>query len=127
MKRDFTEPFIIEDESLIPSLKAKANLEGLDIVKGGRFFHLISMKQDKASAMLNLTHMYDEYYNKTHQKIALGDSANDFTMLLQADIGVLIPLHDGSFSSLDDKKIQRAKHSGPKGWNSAIKEIFNDK
>ena len=125
MKRDFTEPFIIADESLIDSLKAKAKLEGLDIVKGGRFYHLISLHQDKASAMLNLTHMYDEYHNIKHTMIALGDSANDYTMLLQADTGVLVPLHDGSFSPLGDTKVKKAQYPGPKGWNGAIKEILN--
>ena len=125
MKRDFTEPFIIGDESLVTSLKAKANLEGLDVVKGGRFYHLISLRQDKANAMLNLTHMYDEYHNTKHQKIALGDSANDYTMLLQADVGVLIPLHDGSFSPLGDTSVKKAKYPGPKGWNQSIKEIFD--
>lgn len=127
MKRDFTEPFIIADESLVPSLKAKANLEGLDIVKGGRFFHLISLNQDKANAMLSLTHMYDEYFDSKHTKIALGDSANDYTMILKADIGVLIPLHDGSFSPLGDNSAKRAPYPGPKGWNSSIKEIFDVK
>ena len=125
MKRDFSEPFILSDLSCVNELKAKANAEGLDIVQGGRFFHLISLYQDKASAMLNLAHMYDEYHNVKHTKIALGDSANDYTMLQEADIGVLVPLHDGSFSPLDDKRVLKAKYPGPMGWNSSIKEIFH--
>jgi len=128
IKRDFTEPFIIEDSSLIPSLREKANAEGLDIVQGGRFFHLISLHQDKAKAMLHLTHLYDEFYNEEHSTIALGDSANDFTMLHAADIGVLIPLYAGSFSKIDNpQKIKKAKFAGPKGWNEAIKELLNVK
>lgn len=127
MKRDFTEPFIIEDETLIEALTSEANREGLDIVKGGRFYHLISLNHDKASAMLHLTHMYDEYFDALHVKVALGDSANDFSMLKSADKGVLIPLYDGSFSAFEDDKVFRAKHPGPKGWNSAIKEIFDVK
>ena len=126
MKRDFTEPFILEDITLLEQLRSEANVEGLDIVKGGRFFHLISLDQDKANAMLNLTHMYDEYHNISHTKIALGDSANDFTMLKKADIGVLIPLYDNSFSPLEAKSVKRADYPGPKGWNSAIKEIFDE-
>jgi len=125
MKRDFTEPFIIEDEKFVDDLKSKANANGFNIVKGGRFFHLISLNQDKSNAMMQLTHMYDEYFNCSHTKIALGDSANDFKMLETSDIGVLIPLFDGSFSTQTLKNVQKATFPGPKGWNQAIKEIFN--
>lgn len=125
MKRDFTEPFLLEDSSLFAALKSEANFEGFDIVEGGRFYHLISMNQDKASAMLQLTHLYDEFHNILHKKIALGDSANDFTMIQQADIGVLIPKDNGTYASIGTKDIKKAKHSGPKGWNEAILEIFD--
>lgn len=125
MKRDFTEPFLLEDETFVDELKLEANREGLDIVKGGRFFHLVSLHQDKANAMLKLSHMYNEYYDEEHTKIALGDSANDFTMLEKADIGVLIPLHDGSFSARLNADIKKALYPGPKGWNSSMKEILD--
>ena len=126
MQRDFTEPFIIEDRSLIPRLTKDAHEEGFDIIEGGRFFHLVSKDQDKAEAMLKLAHLYNEYHDKAIQTIALGDSQNDFNMLNKADIGVLIPKHDGSFAPIQStKKILHAKHPGPKGWNTAIKEIFD--
>ena len=126
MKRDFSEPFLIEDASLVPQLKDEANKEGLDIVQGGRFYHLVSLRQDKANAMLALAHMYEEYHNEKQTKIALGDSANDFTMLQNADIGVLVALHDGSFSAKALEGIIYAKESGPRGWNSSILEIFHE-
>lgn len=125
MKRDFTEPFIIDDFSYIQELKVKANKEGLDIVQGGRFFHLISLNQDKATAMLNLTHLYDEYFDCSHTKIALGDSENDFSMIKEADIGVLIPLYDGSFRPIGVDTVNKANYPGPTGWNSSIKDILD--
>lgn len=124
MKRDFSEPFIIEDESLVPLLKGEANKEGLDVLKGGRFYHLVSLFQDKANAMNSLTDMYQKYYNTAFTKVALGDSANDFTMLKNADVGVLVPLHDGSFAALDDANVLRAKYPGPVGWNDFILERY---
>lgn len=127
MKRDFSEPFLFEDERELASFKKKANEEGLDVVKGGRFFHLVSLGQDKAHAMLCLTHMYDEYHSYTHRKIALGDSANDFTMIKEAEVGVLIPHHSGSYAPLKADGITLAKYPGPQGFNAAIKEIFNVK
>ena len=90
MKRDFTEPFIVLEEVDIEVIKKEANKEGLDIVKGGRFYHLISQGQDKAEAMKYLTHLFEEKTARKLTMIALGDSANDFTMLKSANVGVLI-------------------------------------
>ncbi len=128
MKRDFTEPFIIQDISLIPNLKKEARKDGFDIIKGGRFFHLISKNQNKVHAMLKLRNLYSNHHNQEIKTIALGDSHNDFLMLNKADIGVLIPQHDGIFAPITTAKhIKYAKHPGPKGWNKAIKEIFHAK
>jgi len=60
----------------------------------------------------------------------LGDSANDFTMLSAADIGVLIQLHNGEYADIECtgvecRNIQKSSFPGPKGWNKAILEIFD--
>ncbi len=127
MKRDFTEPFILKENVDIQALVQEAHEEGLDILKGGRFYHLISKGQDKAKAMLYLTHLYQEYYHNPFTMIALGDSPNDFTMLRAADTGVLIPRYDGTFADMQASSILKASSPGSKGWNSAILEIFNAK
>lgn len=127
MQRDFTEPFIVEDEKVdIEAIRKEANAEGLDIVKGGRFYHLITMGQDKAEAMKYLKHLFEESFGKELQMIALGDSANDFTMLKAADIGVLIPSPNGSYADIRDDSILKAKYPGPKGWSEALMEILDD-
>ncbi|MBL6974010.1 MAG: HAD-IIB family hydrolase [Sulfurimonas sp.] len=125
MKRDFTEPFVIEDSVAIESLKDEANKEGLDIVKGGRFYHLISQGQDKAKAMQRLTHLFEEHFNTSLTMIALGDSANDFTMLKAAHKSVLIPGYDGLYADIEAPNISKAPFSGPKGWNISLLEILN--
>ena len=125
MKRDFTEPFIIEGEVDIELLKGEANAEGLDIVKGGRFYHLISKDQDKAKAMKRLTHLFEEYFNTSLTEIALGDSANDFSMLKAAHTSVLIPSHNGVYADIEALNIRKAPFAGPKGWNVSVLEILN--
>ena len=125
MKRDFTEPFVIEDSVAIESLKDEANKEGLDIVKGGRFYHLISQGQDKAKAMQRLTHLFEEHFNTSLTMIALGDSANDFTMLKAAHKSVLIPGYDGLYADIEAPNISKAPFAGPKGWNISLLEILN--
>ena len=57
--------------------------------------------------------------------VALGDSANDFTMLKAADIGVLIPHHSGKYADVEAGNIIKASYAGPKGWNLSLMEILN--
>ena len=123
-KRDFCEPFIIEDESKIKELKQLSQKEGFDIVKGGRFYHLINKGQDKANALLELQKIYEKNNNQKYTTIALGDGGNDITMLDNVDIAVLIKKFDGTFIPYDKKGLIKTKEIGPKGWNEELKEIL---
>jgi len=124
-KRDFTEPFIIEDEQKIVSLTQEANALGFDIVKGGRFFHLITIYQDKSKAMKSLKLLYEEYFKQAFKTIALGDSRNDFSMLEEADFGILIPRSDGTYAPLITPDLIKAPFPGSKGWNSAVLGVLD--
>ncbi len=124
-KRDFTEPFIIEDEQKIVALTQEANALGFDIVKGGRFFHLITTCQDKSKAMLSLQLLYEEYFKQSFMTIALGDSNNDFMMIEKADFGVLLPKTDGTYAPLVTANLIKAPFPGSKGWNSAVIGILD--
>lgn len=123
-QRDFCEPFIIEDESKIDELRLLSQKEGFDIVKGGRFYHLISKGQDKANALLKLKQLYEQNDNKEYKTIALGDGANDITMLESADIPVLIKKFDGTFINFNKTGLIKTEEIGPKGWNNALKGIL---
>ena len=125
MKRDFTEPFILNGDVDIHGLIKDARQEGLDIVKGGRFYHLISQGQDKAKAMNHLTHLFEEYFDIKYKTVALGDSANDFTMLKEADIGILIPKSDGTYANIEIEYVKKAPFASSRGWNKVILELFN--
>lgn len=130
MRRDFTEPFIVDESVNIQKIKKVANNAGLDIVKGGRFYHLISKGHDKATAMKHLTYLYEERLGRGLKMIALGDSANDFTMLEAADVGVLIQLYNGEYADIECTGIEcenilKSSHPGPKGWNKALMEILD--
>jgi mannosyl-3-phosphoglycerate phosphatase len=130
MRRDFTEPFIISDDTDIKEIEIAANNAGLEVVKGGRFYHLISKGQDKARAMKHLTYLYEERLGKKLSMIALGDSANDFTMLEAADVGVLIKLYNGEYADIECTGIEcenilKSPYAGPKGWNHMLLEILN--
>lgn len=123
--RLFSEPFVLENENDFTALKKLANSDDLDIVKGGRFYHLITLNQDKSVAVKKLIKLYETNNQKKYHSIALGDSANDLGMLQAVDTAVLIPQIDNSYIKCDIKNIKKAPFPGPDGWNIALREIFN--
>jgi mannosyl-3-phosphoglycerate phosphatase len=68
---------------------------------------------------------YVALYEEAVETIALGDSQNDFSMLEAADRAVLIPRYDGSYAPVTLEGLIRAPYPGPRGWNHALKEIFD--
>ncbi len=123
--RTFSEPFVLEYDGDLEPLKALAEEDGFDIVKGGRFYHLITKGQDKASAIKKLIERYEKASGTVYKSIALGDSENDLTMLQSIDTPILIPHPDGSYITCDIASLVKAPFPGPKGWNEALKEYFN--
>ncbi|WP_419767953.1 HAD-IIB family hydrolase [Arcobacter sp.] len=126
-KRTFSEPFILKDETKAKQLKQLVLTDGFDVVKGGRFYHLITFGQDKAKAVLEMKKYYDNLYNKNFKTIALGDGENDITMLKCVDIPILIKKYDGSFIKCEINNLTKSRFIGPKGWNNSLKRILNVK
>ena len=126
-RRTFSEPFILEDESDLPRLKKLANKDNFDIVKGGRFYHLITLGQDKSNALKELHKYYEILHDKLYKTIALGDGENDITMLQAADQAILIKQYDNSYINCEVNNLIKSKFSGPKGWNDSLKRFFDVK
>lgn len=122
--RYFTEPFILNDVFKFNELKKRAIEDGFDIVKGGRFYHLITLGQDKAKAILKLKEYYETKNDITYKTIALGDGQNDLSMLDVADQGILIKRYDGTFVGFFKDGLIKTKHRGPEGWNESLKAIL---
>lgn len=123
--RLFTEPFIMRDPSQLEKLEAMAEKDDLQIVKGGRFYHLITKGQDKAKAIQAMRLYFEGRREKHFQTLALGDSENDRSMLQSVDIPILIPHPDGTFMPCRIPNLIRAPFPGPKGWNIALKALFD--
>ncbi len=119
-----SEPFVMEDERLLPELQAIVGAEGFTITKGGRFFHLIGKNQSKGVAVKALLERAEKATGLSFHSIALGDSENDFSMLQSVDIPVLIPKHDGSFAAINLPNLVKAPYPGPKGWNAVLQELL---
>jgi mannosyl-3-phosphoglycerate phosphatase len=117
--RDYSEPFLIRDERRLTELEVLAELEGMKILKGGRFYHLVGIDQDKGKAVELALKNYPD-----HVSIGLGDNYNDIAMLEVVDIPVLIPHHEGRYIELELKNLIKAKHKGALGWSEAVSEII---
>ncbi len=126
-KRTFSEPFILKDEMNIEKLKQLVLEDGFDVVKGGRFYHLITFGQDKAKAVIEMKKYYENLYNKSFKTIALGDGENDISMLKSVDIPILIKKYDGTFIKCEINNLIKSKFIGPKGWNDSLKKVLNVK
>ena len=123
--REFDEPFIVPDQNPdVPQLLFNAAAKrGVTVIAGGRFYHLQG-KNNKGIAMAKVI----SWYGKTHENvrsIALGDSPNDFSMLEQADLPVLVR-SPKKFSELKKRipGLRVTTQESPGGWNSAIMDIL---
>jgi len=125
--RIFTEPFLLNDCDELEELQAMAEEDGLDVLHGGRFYHLITQGQDKANAIAHVVQRYKKDSNTNYTTIALGDGDNDVTMLGVVDVPILIPKPDGSYIECDVSPLTKASSAGPIGWNATLKEYFDGK
>jgi len=99
---------------------------GLNMVKGGRLFHL-SGGSDKGKALRILKEMYQKEWKSEIKSIGLGDSLNDLPMLLEVDFPVLVKLHNGKYEEKVKKTLEKPflpEGIGPKGWNEAVFKIL---
>ena len=86
--RRFSEPFIYP-ETDIEKLEKAVGIYDLQIVKGGRFFHLQAASQSKGNAIAYLLELFKADFKRVFS-IALGDSPNDFSMLSKVNSPWLI-------------------------------------
>jgi len=122
--REFDEPFVIEGahpeatgEARVAVARA-AERRGLQVTRGGRFHHLTG-PADKGKAVRQLLGLHEGPLFS----LALGDSANDLTMLQAVDRPVIVPRPDGSSSETllgGLPHARRAPFPGPRGWNETV-------
>ena len=121
-----TEPLLWEgSDAELESFTQRLNAQGLQLVKGGRFYHAMG-QYDKADAMQYLAKRYQSFLpHKEIVTIALGDSPNDARMLECADYAVIIK--GVNSDKLDIKgvgEVMRSEGEGPVGWNECVQSLL---
>ena len=123
-KREYDEPFLLDEESAIKKFQKMASLSNLQVTRGGRFFHLMG-ENDKGVALRLLTDIYREKAEHI-ETIALGDSLNDLSMLRAANHPILVQRPDGSYDTeVKLPHLNLAPGIGPSGWNESVLELLN--
>lgn len=126
-KRGYDEPFYFQDEiepKQIQAIEREFKKSGLNLTKGGRFFHLLG-QNNKGKAVRLLTRMYKRNWNTDLLIVGIGDSLNDLPMLKAVDVPILVKQKDSVYDKeiLERLKVQKARGIGPSGWNRAVLEL----
>lgn len=124
-ERNFTEPFILKDESKFENLKNLARAYNIKITKGGRFYHLIGQNQDKGIAVKKAKKLFEDIFNEKIESIGLGDGPNDISMFENVDLPIIIKNHKNEHVKCDIENIQKSNFKGSKGWNEMIINYIN--
>lgn len=119
-QRNFTEPFMIEDPSKIAELEQLADLDGIKITQGGRFFHLMAKTQDKGIAVAKTKQLFETLFAEEVYSFGLGDGKNDIAMFENVDQAINIQNHYGSYIECDIANIKRSTYQGSKGFNEMV-------
>jgi mannosyl-3-phosphoglycerate phosphatase len=122
-RREYDEPFILNDPSSEDTVRRMAADAGLRIDRGGRFFHLTG-PSDKGRAIRMLIEWFVRDRGPT-TTVGIGDSLNDLPMLRVVDVPVLVArpggVHD---SAVRFDGLVFEKGVGPEGWRAAVLDIL---
>jgi mannosyl-3-phosphoglycerate phosphatase len=119
-KRDFTEPFLLKDETKLNNLKNLALTYNIKITQGGRFFHLIGKNQDKGIAVKKTKELFSKLYNTSIESYGLGDGSNDIAMFENVDYPIAIQNHAGAYVECDLENLQKSGLKGSFGFNEMV-------
>lgn len=124
-KREFDEPFIVEDmrEDQETLITKAAHRKGLKVSKGGRFFHLHG-NSDKGLATRRLIGWYGDMGHSIYC-LGIGDSDNDIPMLEAVDQPIFVGERE-KLGSLEAhlSRLMVTTQRGPKGWNEGVMKFL---
>jgi mannosyl-3-phosphoglycerate phosphatase len=129
-RREFNEPFYFLDErseKKLPEMISMAESRGLNITKGGRFYH-VSGNHDKGLAVKTLVDFFNQDSQNQLISIGIGDSLNDLSMLQNVKVPCLVKNGHKQYNQEVTKRIspKLASDVGPKGWNNIILELLEE-
>jgi mannosyl-3-phosphoglycerate phosphatase len=99
--------------------------EGLRVLKGGRFYHILGPVDKRMGVYWLKDHYHEQYYKSPVTTVSLGDGNNDRGMLEATDYAVVIPPENGIPLELSHfNQVIYATKKGPAGWQQGLEQIF---
>jgi len=121
-KREYDEPFLVNDPSKMFEIRHEAGQLGLLVVLSGRFAHLVGGTHKGPACRLLLDLCRKQWGAIT--TAAIGDSLNDLPMLELVDYPFLVEQRGGGYQSgIAFKKLIRVEGVGPIGWAKCIEQL----
>ena len=121
-----SEPIIWEDsEAHLKQFKQILNSNNLQVIRGGRFYHVLGNSTNKGVAVQKVIHLFSEWEGFKRVSIGLGDSPNDLPMWQAVDIPVAVQRPNGQYTSPLPENTIKAPAKGPEGWNQAVLDLVH--
>ena len=124
--RHWSMPFLNPPSFLEQKINICCKKFEVNIFKGNRMSHLLSINSNKGKAINALKKCSNI---KNIQIVGLGDSPNDLPLLLNSDIRIVIPGIDGPnfdlLEKLKDSEFILASDPNGQGWKNEINKLIN--
>ncbi|CAM3832022.1 HAD-IIB family hydrolase [Vreelandella rituensis] len=119
--REGSEPLIWQDsDTALESFRAALKGDGLRLLRGGRFWHVIGLSADKGNAVEWLIQRFTSLRGRQPLSMGLGDGPNDISMLEMVDQAVVIRgCHDLPVEPRT-AALYRTQARGPAGWAEGV-------
>ena len=123
--RHWSMPFLNPPENLDEKIKISCKNYNVEIFKGNRMSHLLSINSNKGKAIKELK----KYSNNPKIKIiGLGDSPNDLPLLKNSDFKIVIPGLNGPnlnlVNQLKDCDFTIASEPNGYGWKNEVNNLI---
>ncbi|UCG54584.1 MAG: mannosyl-3-phosphoglycerate phosphatase [Dehalococcoidia bacterium] len=121
-KREYSETLnLVGSDKDIRFILKQIEIAGLEWIKGTRFYS-VSSGSDKGRAARVLLKLFKHEFGEV-RTIGIGDSLNDFPMLAEVEIPVLVQKPGGYWEDIILPNLHKAKGVGPEGWVDAIGKL----
>ncbi len=112
-----------EDDDRADAFRESLAAAGLDLVRGGRFWHVLPTGRDKGTAVRLLVADHARRTGTAPRTIGLGDGPNDTALLDAVDLAVVVRGHGPAPGPLADDRPERVHRTiapGPQGWAEGV-------
>ncbi|WP_267419617.1 MULTISPECIES: HAD-IIB family hydrolase [unclassified Curtobacterium] len=115
------------DDDRAEAFRSALSEAGFDLVRGGRFWHVLPAGRDKGAAVRTLVADHERRAGSVPRTIGLGDGPNDTAMLDTVDLAVVVRGVGPAPGPLADdraERVHRTTTTAPQGWAEGLNHFL---